>query len=121
VTEIDESELRQRFARLREVDREFLPGFAQTYERARTRRRLRATMAMRPLMIGAAAVVVIAAVVLGRGRSLSSSETAPAITTWRAPTDVFLRAPGTELLSALPALGTSVLDQIVPTPSQKGA
>ena len=118
---MDESELRQRFARLREVDGERLPGFAQTYERARTRRRLPATLRMRPLMIGAAAVVAIAAILLGRDRSLSSSAAAPAITTWRAPTDVFLRAPGTELLGAMPTLGTSVLDKIIPTPSQKGA
>jgi hypothetical protein len=118
---MDESELRQRFERLREVDTERLPSFAQTYARARARRRLPAALRMRPVMIGAAAVVVIAAVLLGRGRSLSSSAAAPAITTWRAPTDVFLRAPGTELLSALPKLGTSVLDKIIPTPSQKGA
>ena len=118
---MDESELRQRFGQLREVDRERVPSFAQTYERARARRRLPATLRMRPLMIGAAAAFAIAAILLGRGRSLSSSETAPAITTWRAPTDVFLRAPGTELLGAMPALGTSVLDQITPTTSQKGA
>jgi hypothetical protein len=117
---MDESELRQRFGRLREVDGERLPSFAQTYARARARRRLPATLRIRPLMIGAAAALAIAAVLLGRDRSLSSSAVAPAITTWRAPTDVFLRVPGTELLSAMPALGTSVLDQITPTPSQKG-
>ena len=121
MTDMDESELRQRFERLREVDREFLPSFAQTYGRARARRRLRATLHIRPLMIGAAAVIAIAAVLLGRDRPLSSSAAAPAITTWRAPTDVFLRAPGTELLGAMPALGTSVLDQITPTTLQKGA
>ena len=117
---MDESELRQRFGQLRDVDRESQPSFSQTYERARAHRRLPATLRMRPLMIGAAAAVVIAGVLLARGRSLSS-QTAPAITTWRAPTDVFLRSPGTELLGALPTLGTSVLDQIIPTPSQKGA
>jgi hypothetical protein len=121
VTNMDESELRQRFARLREVDGERLPGFAQTYERARARRRLPATPRMRPLMIGAAAALAIAAVLLGRGQSLSSSVDAPAITSWRAPTDVFLSAPGAELLGAMPALSTSVLDQITLTPSQKGA
>jgi hypothetical protein len=121
VTNMDESELRQRFARLREADGERLPGFAQTYERARARRRFPATLRVRPLMIGAAAALVIAAVSLGRDRSLSSSAAPPAITTWRAPTDVFLRAQGTELLGKMPALGTSVLDQITPTTSQKGA
>ena len=38
----------------------------------------------------------------------------------RAPTDVFLPTPGGELLGAMPALGASVLDTMIPLPS-KGA
>ena len=36
------------------------------------------------------------------------------------PTDVLLRTPGSELLGAMPALGSSVLDTMIPTPSNRG-
>ena len=111
---IDESELRRRFAQLREADRARTPSFAQIYARGRLRRSWRARLRVRPLVIGAAAAVAIAAVWLARARSFSPS--AVTITTWRAPTDVFLRTPGRELLGAMPALGTSVLDAMIPTP-----
>lgn len=118
---MDESELRRRFAQLREADRERAPSFAQIYARARTRRSWRATLRVRPLVIGAAAAVAIAAVWLGHERSFSPSAVTPTIVTWRAPTDVLLRTPGSELLGAMPALGASVLDTMIPTPSMKGA
>ena len=117
---MDESELRRRFAQLREADRERAPSFAQTYGRARARRSWRATPRVRPLVIGAAAAVAIAAGWLAHQRSFSPSAVTPAIATWRAPTDVLLRTPGSELLGAMPALGASVLDTIIPTLSQRG-
>jgi len=117
---MDDSEIRQRFAQLREADQESAPGFAQTYGRARARRRLRATRRVRPLVIAMAAAVVIAAIGLAYARSLSPSPTAPEIATWRAPTDVLLRTPGSELLGEMPALGTSVLDTMIPKPSNRG-
>ncbi|MDP9203283.1 MAG: hypothetical protein M3P26_15320 [Gemmatimonadota bacterium] len=117
---MDESELRLRFARLREADQEHTPSFAQIYGRARARRSWRATPRVRPLVIGAAAAVAIGAVWIARVRSFSPSEIAPAIATWRAPTDVFLRTPGSELFGAMPALGASVLDTIIPVPSKRG-
>ena len=117
---IDESEIRDRFAQLRESDRERAPGFAQTYARARTRRSVGATLRVRPLVIGAAAAVVIAAVWLASSRSFSPSTTTPAIASWRAPTDILLRTPGSEVLGAMPALGASVLDKMISTPSNRG-
>ena len=120
---MDESEIRQRFAQLREADRERAPSFAQTYARARTRRSLGATLRVRPLVIGAAAAVVIAAVWLANARSFSTHSTPPtvaAIAAWRAPTDVLLRTPGSELLGTMPALGASVLDKMISTPSNRG-
>ena len=117
---MDDSELRRSFARMRDADRQQAPGFAQISESARTRTRRRATLRVRPLMIGAAAAVLIAAVWLGRERSVSPSATVPAIGTWRAPTDVLLQTPGIELLGALPPLGASVLDKMIPTPSNRG-
>jgi len=117
---MDDSEIRQRFAQLREADQVGTLGFAQIYERARARRSLRATRRVRPLVIAAAAAVVIAAIGLAYARSLSPSAGTPEITTWRAPTDVLLRTPGSELLGEMPALGTSVLDTMIPKPSNRG-
>ena len=111
---IDESELRRRFAQLREADRELAPSFAQIYTRAR--RSWRATLRVRRFVIGAAAAGAIAAVWLARARSFSPSAVAATITTWRAPTDVLLLTPGRELLGAMPARGPSVLDAMIPAP-----
>lgn len=116
---VDEREIRRRFARLREDDKESAPSFAQTYGRAHAQRRPRATLRARTLVVGAAATVALAAVWLARARSVSS-ELTPTIMTWSAPTDVLLRIPGSELLGAMPALGTSVLDTMIPTHSKKG-
>ena len=117
---MDDSEIRHRFAEMREADRARAPGFAQTFARARARGSWRATQHVRPLVIAAAAVL-IAAVWLGHGRSFSPSTVTPAIATWRAPTDVFLRTPGHELFGEMPALGASVLDKMIYSPSKKGA
>ena len=68
---MDESEIRQRFAQLREADRERAPSFAQIYGRGRARRRLGAMPRVRPLVIGAAAAVVIAAVWIANARPFS--------------------------------------------------
>lgn len=116
----DESELRRRFERLRDADRDRVPGFAQTYERARAGRRFRVPPRLRPLVIGAVAAVAILSFFQARGRSSPPPATTPAITSWRAPTDVFLTAPGIELLGSVPTLGASVLDKMIPTPSNKG-
>ena len=120
---MDENEIRQRFARLREEDREGAPGFAQTYARARSLRSRRVGQRVRPVVIAAAAGVVFAAVWIAKARSFSShsaTETIAAITAWRAPTDVLLRTPGSELLGTMPTLGASVLDKMIPTPTNRG-
>ncbi|MDP9280380.1 MAG: hypothetical protein M3P00_13265 [Gemmatimonadota bacterium] len=117
---MDESELRRGFERLRDADRDRVPGFAQTYERARARRRLRVPPRLRPIVIGAAAAVAILSFFQARGRSSTPSAATPAITTWSAPTDVLLDTPGSELFGAMPKLGASVLDTMIPTPSNKG-
>lgn len=115
---MDESEIRRRFAQLREVDRERAPGFGQTYARPRSRRF--AIHRVRPFVIGAAAAVVIAAIWLASARSFSTSAATPAIANWRAPTDALLRTPGSELLGAMPALSESVLDKMISLPSKRG-
>jgi hypothetical protein len=117
---MDENELRRRFEELREADNYRAPGFPQTYGRARARGALRRTSLRRQLVIGAAAAVAIAALTLAYGRSFSPSAATPVIATWRAPTDVLLQTPGSELLSEMPALGTSILDAMIPVPSNRG-
>ena len=114
---MDENEIRQRFAQLREADRESAPSFAQIYGRGRARRRLGAMPRARPFVIGVAAAAVIATFWLAKVRSFSPSTVTPTIATWRAPTDVLLRTPGSELLGTMPALGASVLDKMISTPS----
>jgi hypothetical protein len=116
---MDESGIRQRFAQLREADRERAPAFAQVYGRARAQRSSGAMTRVRPLMIAAAAVV-IAAVWIANARSVSHHTVTPTIANWRAPTDVLLRTPGSELLGTMPALGASVLDKMFSTPSNRG-
>ena len=116
----DDNELRRSFARMRDADREQAPSFAQTWESARTRTRRHVTLGARPVVIGAAAAVLIVAGWLEHSRSISPPAAAPAIGTWRAPTDVLLRTPGIELLGAMPALGASVLDKMIPTHSMRG-
>lgn len=117
---MDDSELRRRFAQLRESDRERAPTFSRTYGRRGARRTSPVLLRNRALVIGAAAAVVIVAVWMARTSSFSPSETTAAIATWRAPTDVLLDTPGSELLGAMPALSASVLDKMIPTHSMRG-
>lgn len=117
---IDDNEIRQRFAQLREADQERSPSFAQTFGRVRARRSRRATLRLRPVVLGAAAVIVMAAISLAYSRSRSHSAAASSIATWRAPTDVLLQTPASELLGEMPALGASVLDTMIPKPSNRG-
>ena len=117
---MDENEIRSRFAQLRESDRVRAPSFAQIYGRTRARRSSRATPRVRPLLIDALVAVVIGAVLLWHSQSSSPSTATETIATWRAPTDVLLRTPGSELLGAMPELRASVLDKMIPTPSKRG-
>ncbi len=118
---MEESEFRRRFAELRDADRDRAPSFAQTYVRGRARQGLRSKLRVRTLVMSALTAGVIAAVWLAHARSFSPSDVTPTIGNWHAPTDVLLRTPGSELLSAMPALGASVLDAMIPKPSKKGA
>jgi len=116
---MDEKEIRQRFAQMREAEREEVPSFAQTYGHARAKRSSSAGIRVRPLVISAAAIV-IATLWLVKARSLLPTTSTPAIATWSAPSDILLQTPGRELLSTMPALGASVLDSIISTPSNRG-
>ena len=130
---MDENELRRRFAELRDADREGAPDFVHTYDRAcmdpiwrlqgnlgrKSRSSRRPRLRVRRLVIGAAAAVVLA-VLMNRARSLSP-EVTPEVASWRAPTDVLLDTPGSELLGTMPALCESILDKMIPTYSLRGS
>lgn len=119
---MDENEIRQRFAHLRESDRVRAPNFAQIYGRTRARRSSRGTPRVRPLLIDALVAVVISGILVWHdSQSSSPSKATETIATWRAPTDVLLTTPGSELLGTMPALHKSVLDKMIPTPSNKGS
>ena len=117
---IDENKLREDFERLRDADRKRAPGFAETCTRARAHHSVRSNPRLRPVVMAVAAAVLIAAVWMERTGSFARSGASPAIATWRAPTDVLLDTPGRDLLGAMPALGASVLDTMIPTTSNKG-
>ena len=117
---MDENEIRQRFRQLRESDRVRAPNFAQIYGRTRARRSSRAAPRVRPLLIDALLAAVIGAVFTWHSQSSAPSTATETIATWRAPTDILLRTPGSELLGTMPALHKSVLDKMIPTPSNKG-
>jgi len=117
---MDENEIRRRFAQLRESDRVRAPSFAQIYGHTRARRSSRAAPRVRPLLIDALVAAVASAVFAWHSQSSSPSTPRETIATWRAPTDILLRTPGSELLGTMPALGASVLDKIISTPSNKG-
>jgi len=117
---MDDNELRRQFTVLRQADEDRAPAFAQIFRGARARASQRRTPHVRPLVLAAAAIVVIAALSLAYGRSTTPFTTTPAIATWRAPTDVLLQTPGRELLGVMPALSKSILDEMIPVPSNKG-
>jgi hypothetical protein len=123
---MDDNELRRQFAELREADRDRAPAFVQIYAQARARvseqrmPRPRKRPRVRPFVLAAVAAGVIVALSLAYGRSTTPSTTTPPIATWRAPTDVLLQTPGSELLGVMPALSRSILDEMIPTTSNKG-
>jgi hypothetical protein len=118
---MDDDELRRRFAQGREAERGHAPHFAQVLGRSRVHRRARERIRVRPLAFGAAAVAIVATAWLAVFPTASTSPMPPGIADWRAPSDVFLRTPNPELLGAMPALGASVLDTMMPPPYMKGA
>lgn len=112
----DDSDLRERFARLREDDRARSPAFSQLIDPALRRqgRRGRPAPTVRVgLAIGS--IAAIAALIFWPGRvSRSPPEglwDSPAVTplelagVWRSPTDFLLETPGLDLLRNVPAVG----------------
>jgi len=108
-----DEELRQRFAELRAFERAQAPALQSVLARigSASRPAWRARPG-RPALLAAAGVVAAAALALWPLAGGRDDRAMPAATIleWRAPTDVLLHTPGSEVLSELPALDRSILD-----------
>lgn len=127
-----DDELRERFAELRAADREHAPDFHALWSLAREHAPL-VTSSRRPglITILAAAGFILATGVVFRSMhdavapdAIADSarpglDSPPRIETWRSPTAGFLRAPGDELLHALPTIESSILDGAAPPSTQR--
>jgi hypothetical protein len=114
----DDGVIRELFTELRGTDRAQLPDFRTMRERASVQRRIARPLA-RSLVNAAAAVVLLAAGVvvwqrLHHDGSLRSA-TVSSIVSWKSPTAILLRTPGSELLRGVPDLHSSILDRLIPT------
>lgn len=97
-------QLKRGFQALRTHERAHAPEFEALLARAPRRRR------GRWLLAGGVAMAAVIATLMLWPRHMNNTVAAPSITQWRAPTDVLLVTPGSQLLSELPALDQSVLN-----------
>ena len=96
-SEANDSELRNAFHRLRDAEIARTPRFRLTNGAPRQ------SWNWRPALAAAAALLLIVITLF----VLSPRRRAPevgSIVTWKAPTDVLLRTPGSELLSTVPRI-----------------
>ena len=97
------------FEEKRRADESSAPSLRELIARPRDHRAPRARALWRAGLAMAAAIVLLASVVLLRARMSRAPETqltpvAAQIAAWRAPSDVLLQTPGSDLLSQLPVL-----------------
>jgi hypothetical protein len=102
-------EIARLFEEKRRSDESSAPPVRELLARPRGPRARRARAAWSVALAAAAVIVVAASVVLLRARPPRTPETqlpavAAQIAAWRAPTDVLLQTPGSDLLSQLPVL-----------------
>jgi len=121
----DDAELRELFAELRTADRAELPRYRAVLEQALARRRFPDSRARSLTVRAAAAVVVVAASVIGYQRlhhdaPRHSAPAASSLASWKSPTGILLHTPGRELLREVPDLNSSILDRMTPTTKSEG-
>lgn len=107
-----EREIARLFEAQREADEALAPPFADIVHRPA--RRARSVRSFRPIA-AAAGVLVVAALVLLLHRARPARPPVPAIEsdavalgTWKAPSDVLLETPGSDLLDRTPILASPV-------------
>ena len=99
----DDREFRELFARLKGQDRGRVPSFRAPAAKVRPRWRPGARVAI------AAAIVLITLVLAQPDRtppSMANQNVYSGAATWESPTDFLLVTPGSELLRAVPAVGS---------------
>ena len=113
-TERDDAELRQHFRQLREEDEKLARELAPYRRAARQRPGVGRRGGLRPRLAAAAALGLAIAAGVGalhwlrpRPAPLTEAAAIARLSSWRAPTDSLLRAPGDELLRGVPRLGES--------------
>ncbi len=106
--DMENRDLRSRFAKLRAEDGSETPPFA--LPAARNEEYRRRPFAGR-LVAATACTLLIAVAVLwvsiSRRESVRPGQPVASLTGWRAPTDFLLQTPGREFLRTIPAIGTS--------------
>lgn len=100
---MNDSELRNAFHQLRDAESARAPRFDAT-RRAPSRR----WIVWRLALAAASLLLIVIALSLSnlpvRHAPVEAMASIPSIVTWRAPTDVLLRTPGSELLSTVPRI-----------------
>ena len=122
-------ELRSRFAGLKRVQSQHTPAFADVLARAQQQAVRESNRSQRGSVFGmrrltwagglAAAAVIAALLMVPRARSgedefekaVQAFNNNPALGSWRSPTDALLNVPGSQLMSTVPAIGTSARNQ----------
>src|SRR5262245_48990169 len=122
-------ELRSRFAELKRLQSLQTPAFADVIARAhqqaaRQSSELQRASVFTKRRVGwagglAVAAVLAALLVVPRVRSredefekaVEAFNSNPALGSWRSPTDALLNVPGSQLMSTVPAIGTSARNQ----------
>jgi hypothetical protein len=106
-----DDDLRDAFAALRQSDRTGIPSVGRLLQERRPRRRM---IALRFAAVAMLLIIVVAAALLHRKEEPPADATA--LLQWRAPTDVLLKTPGSELLDSVPSLRYSLPG---PTPDKR--
>ena len=121
----EEREMARLFEDARRVDESLAPPFREVLARRRSREAQRRWLLWRPALLAVTVVLIVAALQLTRAARPTAHETAlpaaaRAIASWKAPTDVFLQTPGSDLLSRSPVLAPPAGIEAVAPPAMKG-
>jgi hypothetical protein len=105
----DEREIARLLEDARRADESSAPPFREVLARRRSGEAPRRRLLWRPALLAVTVVLIVAALQLRRATRPTAQDaalpaTARAIASWKAPTDVLLQTPGSELLSRSPVL-----------------
>jgi hypothetical protein len=114
MTDLNERELRRRFAEIRASDSASTPSFDATIGRQRSRPAgARSARRVYPMFAVAATVVFAFGLCLKGGSSQPSTASPPSVAEWQPASDVLLGTARPALFGPMPPLGSSVLDSFL--------